>query len=101
MKRITGITLVVTLLTFSVGCAHSVKEADVTKAESITNARAAEIAVEAAMKRRWSEKMFTTTERTADGWRVFVEEAAGRKRKGFVLVDDASGEVVEFRAIRE
>lgn len=88
------------LLILSAGCAHSVKEADVTKTESITNARAVEIAVEAAVKRRWSEKMFTSTDRTADGWRVFVEEAAGRKRKGFVLVD-GSGEVVEFRAIRE
>lgn len=82
------------------GCAHSVKEADVTKTESITNARAVEVAIEAAMKRRWSERIFTTTERTKEGWRVFVEEAAGRKRKGFVLVD-GSGEVVEFRTVRE
>ena len=88
------------LMMLLAGCAHSVKEADVTKAESITNERAVEIAVEAAVKRRWSEKMFTSTERTATGWRVFVEEAAGRKRKGFVLVD-ASGQVVEFRAVRE
>jgi hypothetical protein len=88
------------LLMLLAGCAHSVKEAGLVTRESITNARAVEIALEAAMKRRWSEKMFTTTERTKDGWRVFVEEAAGRKRKGFVLVD-GSGEVVEFRAVRE
>jgi hypothetical protein len=82
------------------GCAYSVKEPGSIPRESITNIRAAEIAVEAAMKRRWSEKMFTTAERTRDGWRVFVEESDGRKRKGFVVVD-AAGEVVRFRAIRE
>jgi hypothetical protein len=71
-----------------------------TTRESITSARAVEIATEAAMKRRWSENVFTTAERTRDGWRVFVEEADGRKRKGFVVVD-GSGEVVGFRAVRE
>jgi hypothetical protein len=96
MRLIATLLLVVALA----GCAHSVKEEEVETREGVTNVRAVEIAVEAAMKRRWSEKVFTTTERTKDGWRVFVEEAAGRKRKAFVLVD-GSGEVVEFRTVRE
>ena len=96
MRLIATLLLVVALA----GCAHSGKEAGVVAGESITNVRAADVAVEAAVKRRWSEKMFTTTERTKEGWRVFVEEAAGRKRKAFVMVG-GSGEVVEFRTIRE
>jgi hypothetical protein len=96
MRLIATLLLVMALA----GCAHSVKEAGVVTRESITNVRAVEIAVEAAMKRRWSEKVFTTPERTKDGWRVFVEEAAGRKRTAFVLID-GSGEVVEFRTIRD
>lgn len=83
-----------------VGCAHPVKEAGAPRSESTTNVRATQVAVEAAMRRRWSDKVFTTTERTKDGWRVFVEEADGRKRKAFVRVD-SSGEVVEFRTVRE
>ena len=82
------------------GCAHPVKEAGAAVPESTTNVRASEVAVDAAMRRRWSDKIFTTTERTKDGWRVFVEEADGRKRKAFVRVD-GSGEVVEFRTVRE
>jgi hypothetical protein len=80
------------------GCAHSPKVANSPPSEAVENAGPADIARKAAQGLGWSERLFTTTEQTADSWRVFVEEAMGRKRKAFVLIDK-DGRVVAFRQV--
>ena len=80
------------------GCAHSPKGADSVPSESVNNLRPADIAMQAAKGFGWSDKLFTTIEQTPEGWRVFVEEATGRKRKAFVFIDKR-GEVVRFRQV--
>jgi hypothetical protein len=80
------------------GCAHSSKVSDSALSESINNVRAAEIGMKTAQGLGWSERLFTTAEQTTDGWRVFVEEATGRKRKAFVLLNKR-GDVVGFRQV--
>ena len=80
------------------GCAHSPKVADSAPNESINNFHPADIAIQAAKGFGWSDRLFTTSEQTADGWRVFVEEATGRKRKAFVYINK-QGEVMRFRQV--
>jgi hypothetical protein len=95
MKWIFAVVLAVAIA----GCAHSPKVADsVPSGESMNSVRPADISMKAAQGFGWSDKLFTTTETTVDGWRVFVEEAAGRKRKAFVHINKR-GEVVGFRQV--
>ena len=95
MKWIFGVVLAVAMA----GCAHSPKvDEGVAIRESINNVRATELAIEAAKGFGWSDRLFTTTEQTTDGWRVFVEEATGRKRKAFVHINKR-GDVVRFRQV--
>ena len=84
--------LLVAMLT---GCAHSVKEANRLR---ITEERAAEIGTEVGKRSGLRGRMFVTAEPTKDGWRVFLEEAEGRKRSAVVRLD-AVGEVEKYKQI--
>jgi|SRR5436190_22197518 hypothetical protein len=94
MKWIFAVVLAVAMA----GCAHSPKVADSVPRESGKHVGATDIAIQAAKGFGWSDRLFTTTETTADGWRVFVEEATGRKRKAWVIINKR-GEVMSFRQV--